>query len=239
MPERLHFQYRLDGEDNDWVDAGNRRQVFYTRLVPGDYRFHVIASNDAGVWNRTGAVIAFTIPPTFAQSIWFKMLIAVTLVALGWLAYTVRIRQETARLQSRFNVRIAERERIARELHDTLLQGCQGLLLRFQSIANRIPPGDALRNAIEDALTRADAVLAEGRARVRDLRSVAPSGDFARSLAEAASNILDGDMPRFRLTVEGKPCALNALVGEEVQRIFEEAIRNVLKHANARTSTCG
>lgn len=234
-PSRVRFRYKLDGVDNDWVDPGERRQVFYTRLGPGNYNFHVMATNDAGIWNRTGATVNFAIAPTFVQSIWFKILAGLVLAGLAWLAYALRLRQETARLQSRFNVRIAERERIARELHDTLLQGCQGLLLRFQSIANRVPPGDALRHDIDDALNRTDAVLAEGRARVRDLRNSAATGDFAQSLAEAALNIIAGDAPRFHLTVEGEQRALNALVGEEALRIFEEAIRNVLKHANAKS----
>ena len=233
-PSRVAFRYRLDGVDKEWVDPGERRQVFYTRLGPGTYHFHVIAANDAGVWNRTGAVVAFTIAPTFLQSVWFKILVALALAALAWLAFTLRLRQETARLQSSFNVRIAERERIARELHDTLLQGFQALLLRFQSIANRAPADDALRDSIEEALNRADAVLAEGRARVRELRSGAASDDLAQSLADAASNIIVGDTPRFDLTVEGAQRPLNALVAEEAPRIFEEAIRNVVEHADAK-----
>jgi signal transduction histidine kinase len=137
-------------------------------------------------------------------------------------------------LQSCSRVRDAERQRIARELHDTLLQGCQALVLRFQSIANRVPCGEALRNDIEDALNRADAVMAEGRARVCELRSHMSTGDLAGSLAEDASRIIAGDTPRFHLIVEGDQRALDALVGDEVLRIFEEAIRNVVKHANAK-----
>ena len=233
-PSCVHFRYKLDGVDNDWVDPGDRRQVFYTQLGPGTYNFHVIASNDAGIWNRTGAAVTFSIAPTFVQSIWFKILVALPLAGLIWLTYTLRIRQETARLQNRFDIRIAERERIARELHDTLLQGFQGLVLRFQSIANRVPAGDALRAPIEDALTRADGVLAEGRARVRELRSSSETGDLAQSLAEAASNIIGGDTPNFHLTVEGEQRILNTMAGEEVLRTFEEAIRNVVQHANAK-----
>lgn len=232
-PSKLQFRYKLEGVDSDWVDPGQRRQAFYTRLGPGNYSFHVIASNNDGVWNRTGASLAFTIPPTFVQSIWFKVLVVLTLVALAWLAYTLRLKQETARLQSRFNVRIAERERIARELHDTLLQGSQWLLLRFQAIAERVQ-GDELRKEIKDTLDRADAVLAEGRARVRELRTSSPPGDFAQSLAGVASTIIGGDTPRFHLAVEGEQRALYAMVSEEILRIFEEAVRNVLKHANAK-----
>jgi signal transduction histidine kinase/ligand-binding sensor domain-containing protein len=236
-PSRVRFRYKLDGVDNDWIDAGQRRQAFYTQLGAGAYTFHVIAANDAGVWNRTGAATTFTIAPTFVESIWFKLLFAISLAGLAWLAYALRVRQVKAQLQTGFDVRIAERERIARELHDTLLQGCQGLLLKFQSIANRFAPGDEIRRTMEDALSQADAVLAEGRSRVRELRNSRTAGDLAQSLVDAASSIIGCNSPSFRLTVEGEPRALNALVGEEIQRIFEEAIRNVVKHAHADTIT--
>jgi signal transduction histidine kinase/ligand-binding sensor domain-containing protein len=234
IPERVGFRYKLDGVDNDWIDAGKRRQAFYTQLGPGTYRFRVIASNDGGPWNRTAATVTFAIAPTFVQSVCFKILVALVLACLIWLGYVLRVRQVTARLQSRFDIRIAERERIARELHDTLLQGCQGLLLQFQSVANRIPAGGELRTVIDGALNRADAVLAEGRARVRELRSIPSTADLTQSLSEAASVIISGATPCFHLTVVGEQRVLNVLVGDEVLRIFEEAVQNVVTHAKAK-----
>lgn len=234
-PERLRFRYRLDGVDDSWIEAGSRREAFYTNLSTGAYVFHVIAASADGPWSTSDATVSFTIAPTFVQSIWFKILIALAFASLAWLAYAVRIRRTTTLLQSRFDVRIAERERIARELHDTLLQGCQGLLLGFQSIANRFPIGHETRTAMEDALGRADAVLAEGRARVRELRGSGTSGNLTRCLVDAASNIIGTDAPRFDLTIEGTARALNTLVDQEVLRVFEEAVRNVVKHAHANT----
>ncbi len=232
-PSRVRFRYKLDGVDGGWVDPGSRRQAYYTRLDPGTYQFRVIAANDSGVWNGAGATLTFTVLPTFVQSIWFKLLAFIALCAFGYGLYTLRLRQATERLQRRFDIRIAERERIARELHDTLLQGFQGLLLRFQSIANLIPVADETRGSIEEALNRGDAVLAEGRQRVRELRSSPGADDLAQSLAQAASEIINGDAPSFQLTVEGAQCALHALVGEEALRIFEEALRNAVHHADA------
>jgi signal transduction histidine kinase len=229
------FRYRLEGVDQDWIDPGERRQAFYTRLAPGTYRFRVIASNDAGVWNETGARLTFSIAPTFLQSIWFKLLLALALVALAWGAYALRLRQETARLQGRYEARIAERERIARELHDTLLQGFQGLMLRFQAVANLLPTGGEARNALDTALDRGDAVLIEGRAGVRDLRSDRIEADLAQAVIKAAKRAIPEQSPRFELTVEGAPRALNPAVSEEVLSIAEEALRNVGRHARAQS----
>ncbi|MDP9421368.1 MAG: histidine kinase [Pseudomonadota bacterium] len=232
IPERVRFRYRLEGVDERWVDAGNRREAHYTNLGPGNYRFRVLASNNDGVWNEEGATIEFAIPPTFVQSIWFKLLALLSLGLLAWGAWTFRLRQVTAQLQNRFDVRIAERERIARELHDTLLQGFQGLVLRFQSVANRIPDG-GLRASIDDALDRADAVLVEGRARVRELRTGTGDRDLAQALLDSAADAVEGDAPRVQLTVEGSPRPLHPIVREEAQRIGEEAIRNAVQHARA------
>jgi signal transduction histidine kinase len=139
-----------------------------------------------------------------------------------------------APLRRYINERIAERERIARELHDTYLQGFHALVLRLHSIANRVPSGDRLRNDIDDLLDYGDAILDEGRTRVLELRRLPADIDFAQSLANAARELTCGGATRFRLTVEGKERALHACVGEQVLRIFEEAVRNVLKHANAK-----
>jgi signal transduction histidine kinase/ligand-binding sensor domain-containing protein len=235
IPERVAFRYRLEGLDREWVEAGSRREVQFSNLGPGTYRFQVIAANHDGVWNTEGATLTFTIPPTFMQSIWFKFIVLFCVCALVALAYALRVQQVTAQLQNRFNIRVAERERIARELHDTLLQGFHGLLLRFQSITNRVPAGEELRASLDDALDRADAVLTEGRARVRDLRAKTVEGDLAKAIVEDAHKAIEGDAPRFRLTVEGSPRTLHALVSEEVTRIAEEAIRNVVQHANAKS----
>ena len=133
MPERVHVRYKLEGQDRTWNDPGLRRQAFYTNLGPGTYTFRLIAANENGVLSSGGTMVKMTIAPTFTQSIWFKVLVAAGILCLAAFAYALRLRQVTAALQSRFNVRMAERERIARELHDTLLQSFQGLLLQFKA----------------------------------------------------------------------------------------------------------
>jgi signal transduction histidine kinase/ligand-binding sensor domain-containing protein len=229
VPERVRFRYRLEGVDHGWVDPRSLRQASYTNLAPGTYRFQVIAANNDGVWNREGTTLEFTIPPTFLQSIWFKLLLALGVGILAVLAYRVRLRRVTAGLQSRFDARIAERERIARELHDTLLQGFHGLLLRFQAVTNRLPARGAVREELEDALEKAETVLVDGRARVRDLRGPSAERDLPDALRDTGTAIGQ----QILIQVEGVPRPLHPLVREEALAIGQEAIRNAAQHARA------
>ncbi len=171
VPERVRFRYRLEGLDDTWQDVGDRREAIYTNVAPGTYRFRVIASNNDGVWNEKGATLVFTIPPAFYQTTWFYALCALFLIAVIVLLYRLRLRQATTVMRERLEDRIVERERIARDLHDTLLQGLQGLILRSPGRRRRaFPAHEPASDMMERALTRADEVLLESRARVKDLR---------------------------------------------------------------------
>lgn len=232
VPERVRFRYRLSGVDEGWIDAGPRRQAFYTNLGPGSYRFLVVAANNDGVWNRTGASMSVTIAPTFIQGAWFKLLVAACVLAAGYLVYSLRVRQITDGVRGRLEERLRERERIARELHDTLLQGFQGLVFRFQAAIERMPPGP-VREAVERALDQADDVLAEGRRRVLDLRTGRTDADISDLLAHSAERFLAGSSAAFRVIVEGRARKLHRLVQEELCRIAEEALSNAAQHARA------
>jgi signal transduction histidine kinase len=231
IPQRTQVRYRLDGSDTEWIDPGPRRQMFFSNLGPGTYRFRVIAANNDGVWNRTGATLEIVIPPTFVQSIWFKLLCLVLFAAALWLAYSLRVRRLTSRLQSTLEVRLAERERIARELHDTLLQGFQGLILRIQAVADRMPAPSPWRDTLYEELDLADGVLIEGRNRVGEVRATASTEELAQSLLEMAPELRADTTMRFELTVEGRSRPLHPLVREEVERIGHEAIRNAIHHS--------
>ena len=233
-PERVRYRYRLEGVDAAWVDAGGRRQAFYTRLQPGRYRFRVIAANNNGVWNDTGATQAFEIPPTFVQSIWFLLLCGALALAALSLAFRWRVQRVTAALQSRNDERIAERQRIARELHDTLLQGFQGLVLRFQAIMERLPADQPARAQIGETLERADEVLIAGRDRVSQLRAL-EAGDLAVALASAARAASVHANARFHFLVRGTARPVHPIVMEELDAIGAEAITNAFRHANADT----
>ena len=134
VPERVRFRYQLVGSDAGWQDVGGRREAFYTNLRPGSYQFLVIAANDDGVWNQVGAGLDFTIPPSFTQSRWFLAVWVAGLAALVWLAYLARMRQVAGGLRLRYQAALAERSRIAQELHDTLLQGFTGITMQLRAI---------------------------------------------------------------------------------------------------------
>jgi signal transduction histidine kinase len=173
-------------------------------------------------------------PPTFFQSHWFKLICALALVALAWGAYQLRLRHITQRMRTRFEGRISERERIARELHDTLLQGVQGLVLHFQAAAKRVATGQPAQAMIEEALLRADTVLAESRERVHELRRPTGQEDLAEAWVAIAAEFAALAHADFTITVEGTGRRLRPMVYEEVQRIGEEALRNAYQHSQAQ-----
>ncbi|WP_213979324.1 sensor histidine kinase [Sphingomonas sp. dw_22] len=235
VPSRVRFRYMLEGVDKDWVDPGTRRQAFYTNLAPGTYRFRVIAANNDGVWNHTGATLEFTIRPTFFQSWPFYALCVAAALLATWLVYRLRLRRMAARMRMRLAERLAERERIARELHDTLLQGVQALVLRFQLVADDMPPDQPARRALEEALDRADDVLAEGRDRVRDLRMIGAPDDIEHMILDIARKQAFDSATRIHVSTEGQSRPLDPLVCDEVARIANEALFNIWRHAHART----
>ena len=233
-PEQVAFRYRLEGLEDEWVEAGGRRQAFYTRLAPGRYVFRVIARNGDGVWNTTGVAIRIVIPPTFVQSVPFALLCLLLTACLVLLAWSRHVRLSSRRLRDRFEARLAERERIARELHDTLLQGFGGLMLRFQAALAGLGPDHTSRRKLEEAMELADDVLREGRSRLVDLRETEPPRDVPQSFAAAAERLSLSPRTRLRVTVEGVARQLDAEVAEELARIGEEAIANVQRHAAAQ-----
>jgi signal transduction histidine kinase/ligand-binding sensor domain-containing protein len=230
MPERVRFRYRLEGVDRDWQDAGGRRAAFYTNLPPGGYRFQVTAANEDGVWNSEGASMRITIPPTFTQTPWFiALLAALGALALGGL-YALRVRHLEARMHDRLQVRLRERARIARGLHDTLLQSVQSLIMFFDRQAQALPCDTPERKKIEQTLELADQLMIEGRDYIMELRSGDSPGDLAAVLGEYGGVLLH---ERLHIQVLGNPRALLPHVHSEVHAIAREALFNAARHAQA------
>ena len=239
-PENARFRYRLDPYDADWVEAGGERRVTYGTLRPGAYRFHVIGAGSEGVWNDTGASFAFRIVPVFWRTWWFR----ITMVALGLSIagglYRLRVRQLTRQFNVRLDARVGERTRIARDLHDTLLQSFQGVLIHFQAATNLLPgrPDEAKRR-FESVLEQAARAVTEGRDAVQALReSAGTSDDLPHTLSVLADQLVDdagpGPAAAFRVNVEGTPRRLRPVVRDDVYRIASEAMRNAMRHARAR-----
>jgi len=235
-PDRVRFKYRLEGFEKEWQDAGDRREATYTNIAPGQYRFQVIAANNDGVWNETGAALSFVVLPAFYQTTWFYLLGVLTVGALLVLLYRLRVHQVTSAVRLRLEERIVERERIARELHDTLLQGLQGLILRFQAGTNRVSAQDPARKVLENALERADQVLIEGRNRVKGLRGSAQmQGDLPAALESVGEQLAQDSDVRFSLAIEGAPRSVHPILKEEVFLIVREALTNAFRHSCAST----
>jgi signal transduction histidine kinase len=232
-PNRARFRYRLVGNDKGWVDAGSRRQAFYTNLQPGEYRFEVMVANEDGVWSKAPAVVDIKVRPTFLQSRMFLVLCGIAALLFVMLLYRWRLTRATQELARRHGERTAERERIARELHDTLLQAIQGLILTFQGVAGRVPESQGERAKLNEALNRADEVMVEGRERVRGLRE----GTGPENVDEALRGLMclagfsEGTVLKFG--VVGAPRPVRPSVSEELIAIASEALFNAARHAGA------
>lgn len=241
-PERVHYRYRLMGEDKLWQDAGNRRQAFYTRLAPGTYQFQVSASN-GGEWNDLAVPLRIDVEPAFYQTWWFRTLCLVALAACAWLILAARTRLVTEQLHSRLSERLAERERVARELHDGLLQGFQGLMMRFHLATQAIPGDEPSRIEMEQALDRADELLVRSRDQIKDLRyeTLVPSSLY-EALCELQDELGHGRSARFSIHKQGPARDLNPVSYSEIYAIAREGILNAYKHSNATiievTITC-
>jgi len=237
-PEKNRFRYKLEGRDADWQDVGNRRQAFYTDLDPGDYSFRVIASNNSGVWNEQGASLDFSIAPAYWQTDWFRALCVLAFLALLITLYRLRVRQIARHFNATLDARVNERTRIARDLHDTLLQSFQGLLLRFQTALDLLPGRSAeAKQVLASAIDQAADAITEGRDAVQGLRaSTIETNDLADSIRALGEELAseNGDKATLRVEVQGTQRALHPIVRDEIFRIAGEALRNAIRHASAR-----
>jgi len=240
-PERVHIRYRLEGIDSAWRDAKPDGTAVYTTIPHGTYLFHVRASNGDGIWDRQGIVYRITQEPFFYETATFRILLIVAGCILLTGAYRFRLRQQSARIKVLLEERVAERERIARDLHDTLLQSFQGSLFEVQAARNLFPRRpDAAMETLDEAIRSSEAAIAEGRDAIRDLRSgSAARSDLAHLLAAAGQELSGvaasiGVSPAFRVTVEGPPRDIKPVLQDALYRIGREILRNAFRHARAK-----
>lgn len=233
-PENVKFKYRLSSVDTAWQKPTTDRQATFVNLGPGHYRFEVLAANSNGVWGRVPASINFTIEPLFYQMRRFQVLGALTVFACLLVLSASQYRNAVGRIRDRLEAQHAERGRIARHLHDTLIQGIQALILQFHAISDQISNNAPLHEAARRAINRADAVMEEARDQVQDMRTREHvATDIVRAFADVGHDLSNTWPATFRLTVTGDKRPLNIAVSEEIFLIGREALINAFTHGSA------
>jgi signal transduction histidine kinase len=232
FPQKVLFRYKLEGHDADWQDAGVRRQALYNDLRPGTYRFRVVASNDASVWNEAGAALDFSIAPAWFQTRSFSVAVGIGILLAATALYRVRVRQIARTMKARFDERLAERTRVARDIHDTLLQTVQGSKLVADHALKNASDHGQLVLAVEQLAEWLAQANEEGRAALNSLRtSTSESNDLADAFRRALDECRVHTNMDVSLSVVGDGRDLHPVVRDEIYRIGYEAIRNACRHS--------
>ncbi len=239
-PEAIRFRYRLQETDEAWHETTVATPVTYRNLAPGSYHFSVEASDTNGVWSGEPANLAFRLLPAFYQTLWFRSLCVIVFLAAFAGLYQLRLRQLGRQYSLRLEERVSERTRIARDLHDTLLQSFQGLLLRFQTVYALFEtrPADA-KEILTSAIDQTAKAITEGREAVQGLRVVTlepnDPAEAIKTLGEELAAVSGGSTSAgVQVGVEGTPRTLHPIARDEVYRIVSEALRNAFQHAEAK-----
>lgn len=230
-PQKVHYRYQLEGFDSSWVDAGNRRTAFYTNLPPRHYIFRVRAADKDGLWSERDASLALHIDPYFYQTVWFWLALAVLGIMLIWLIYRWRLQ----RVETTFSAVLGERNRIAREIHDTLAQGIVSISLQLEVVSRLLGTStEAARAQLDQTRGLVRQSLADARSSIWDLRAQGKdASDLPARLGSAMQRIEAPASTQVRLQVTGTYRAVDTKIESELLRIAQEAVANALRHANA------
>jgi ligand-binding sensor domain-containing protein/signal transduction histidine kinase len=239
-PDRTRYRYRLDPLENKWNEVGSTQNVArYPLIAPGEYVFHVEAWTPRGNWEQPGAEVRIVILPPWWSTWWFRLAEVAAFVFTALLLYRLRLRELTKRLHLLFEERIAERTRIAREFHDTLLQSFQAVLLNLHAVTYLLPDRPEARQAVENVVEQARHAITEGRNAIEGLRSSKHEGfDLEAAISrlgqQLAADQSEAVRPAFHFNVQGATRSLAPIVATELYYIGGEALRNAFKHAQAR-----
>lgn len=226
-PMRVRFRYRLDGFDRTWIDAGGSRQVSYTNLPPGPYRFRVEASNNDGIWGEPGAAWSFVLEPTFYQTRAFYLATAATASLALWSVWWMRVR----RVRRQFALVLAERVRMSRTIHDSLLQGLVAIALQFDDLSHTLEPSPSVKEHIVKIRKNVERYIRDARHSIWELRSPSlDTRDLASALRDAGERAVDGKPIRFDFAVQGVPRLFPREVEEQLLHIGQEAVQNAIRH---------
>jgi signal transduction histidine kinase len=233
-PSRVRYRYQLEGFDKQWTDAGGRRTAYYTNLPPGSYRFHVQAANNDGLWNKAGAELSFKVRPPFYRTAWFLLLALAAIASLVVLLYRLRLR----RLQSRFAAVLAERTRVAREIHDTLAQSFVGVSVQLELATQLLAHQqvDAARQQLDRTSAYVREGIAEARRSIWDLRAATAQNTLPTRLSRLAEQFGEDGLT-LQINIGGTYRPIDASAENEVLRIAQEALANVRRHAEAKAAS--
>ena len=234
-PESNRFRCRMQGLQDEWTEvSGNQRTATYLALPAGSYVFEVQGATRHGPWNTSGATLNIVLPPPWWKTLPFRLCIFFVVCFTLVTAYRLRVRRLAHTYNLRLEGRVAERTRIARELHDTLLQGFQGITLRMQGVAKNMPSRDPRRKMMDDVLDRADEVLREARHRVRDLRRrTTDENELPNRLTKCGQELSKDHTASFTLAIVGPPRVLESTLQDEAYSVASEALTNAFQHASA------
>jgi signal transduction histidine kinase len=237
-PEKIRLQYRMDGVDTEWIDATPPGRAVYTNISPGTHAFRVRATNAAGIWNHAGIAYSVTQLPYFYETAWFRALSVLAFLAMIGVAYQFRLGQLRRQFNMALDARVNERIRIARDLHDTLLQSFQGVMMKFHAVTYMLTDRPDAKRSLETVIEQAREAIIEGRDAVQGLRSSTLVGnDLAKAIGVLAEDLAAHDNsqspPQFCLQVEGETRELAPLIRDEVYRVASEALRNAFRHSQA------
>jgi len=233
-PARNRYRYRLEGLETAWKerDSGHRT-VTYTTLPPGDYTFRVQGSNNRGAWNYTGASVHIRILPPWWATWTFRAAFAFFVLGALLCLHFYRLRQSARQLNVRFEERLAERTRIAQELHDTLLQGFLSASMQLHVTNDCLPEGSPVKVGLSRILALMGRVTEEGRNAVRGLRLSQDSLGLEQAFSKIVQEVPPQEEIAFRVVAEGSSRSLHPLVRDDVYRIGREAILNAFRHSRA------
>jgi ligand-binding sensor domain-containing protein/signal transduction histidine kinase len=236
VPERIRFRYLVDGFDKTWSEPVAAREAVYTNLSPGSYRFRVVASNSYGEWNGSESAVIFEVAPAFWQTWWFRSALVVLAALTTLLLYRLHLHRVTQELNMRFEERLAERTRIAQELHDTLLQGFLSASMQLHVAEDRLPEASPAKPLVRRVLELMKDVIEEGRNAVRGLRSQGNTpGDLDQAFSRVPEELGSGEAVNFQVIVEGQPRPLRPFIRDDIYRMGREALVNAFRHARANT----
>ncbi len=234
-PESNRYRYKLEGLDRNWYEVGSHeRRATYTTLPAGAYTFRVQSATARGAWNEPGTSLQVVVLPAWWATWWFRATCVALFVLAIWIAHVVRVRQLSHQLTMRMQERVNERTRIARELHDTVLQGLASVSLQLEVVDRQLPGDSTAKPLMQRISQMMRQVMDEGRHTVRGLRlRHSEEENLERALTQISNDLAAPRKVKYQVVVEGTPRSLRALVREEIYRIGGEALANAFRHAGA------